>query len=78
MKQELQRTHVTSFTIQETCFKTKGTFKLNDIFTFEAMQTKEKSWIMIEAHKSLSPVLVSEYNKDFELIVVEVTKRGSE
>ena len=33
---------------------------------------------MIGAHKSLSPVLVSEYSKDFELIVVEVTvnKKG--
>ena len=69
LKQELQRTHATAFTIQETCFKTKGTFKLHDFITFEAIQTKEKSGIMIGAHKSLSPVLVSEYNKDFELIV---------
>ena len=41
--------------------------------TFEAIQPKEKSGIMIGAKKSLSPVLVSEYSKDFELLVVEIT-----
>ena len=61
-----------TFTMQETCFKTKGTFKVHDFNIFEAIQAKEKSGIIISAHKSLSPVLVSEYNTDFELIVVKV------
>ena len=73
LKQELKRTHATAFTVQETCFKNKGTFKMHDFNIFEAIQAKEKSGIIIGAHKSLSPVLVSEYNKDFELLVVEVT-----
>ena len=60
------------FTVQETCFKSKGTFKVKDFITFEAIQSKEKSGIMIGAHKSLSPVLIAEYNSDFELLVVEV------
>ena len=59
--------------MQETCFKTKSTFKVHDFNIFEAIQAKEKSGIIIGAHKSLSPVLVSEYNSDFELIVVKVT-----
>ena len=62
-----------TFTMQETCFKTKGTFKVHDFNIFEAIQGKEKSGIVIGAHKSLSLVLVSEYNIHFELIVVEVT-----
>ena len=78
LKQELKRTNAAAFTVQETCFKTKGTFKIHDFVIFEAIQPKEKSGIMIGAHKSLLPVLVSEYNKDFELIVVEITvnKKG--
>ena len=59
--------------MQETCFKTKSTFKVHDFNIFEAIQAKEKSGIIIGTHKSLSPVLVSEYDTDFELIVVKVT-----
>ena len=62
--------------MQETCFKTKGTFKVHNFNIFEAIQAKEKSGIVIGAHKSLSPVLVSEYNTDFELIVVTVNNKG--
>ena len=72
LKREIERTKATIFTIQETCFKSKGTFKVKDFVTFEAIQGKEKSGIMIGAHKSLSPVLIAEYNSDFELLVVEV------
>ena len=73
LKQELNRTQATAFTVQETCFKTKGSFKIHYFVTFEAIQPKEKSGIMIGAQKSLSPVLVSEYSRDFELLVVEIT-----
>ena len=72
LKRELEITKAAIFTVQETCFKTKGKLQVKDFVTFETIQPKEKSGIMIGAHKSLSPVLIAEYNVDFELLVVEV------
>ena len=72
LKRELQRTKSAVFTVQETCFKRKGTFQVKDFVTFEAIRSKEKGGTIIGAHKSLSPVLISEYSTDFELLVVEI------
>ena len=47
LKQALKRTHATAFTVQETCFKTKGTFKVNDFNICEAILAKEKSGLKI-------------------------------
>ena len=72
MKRELKLTNAAAFTIQETCFKQKGVLKIKDFITFEAIRSKEKSGTIIGVHKSMKPVLISEYNTACELLVVEV------
>ena len=71
-KNELNHTNAGIFTIQETHFKKKGTLKIQGFEIFEAIRDKEKGGTMIWVHKSLNPMLVKEYNSDFELLVVEI------
>ena len=61
-------------TLQETHFKHKGKMnqKLQDFEIFEAIRRKSKGGTLIAIHKSLDPILISEYSDEFELIVVEV------
>ena len=45
---------------------------------FEAIRkNKEKGGSMLIVHKDLQPVLIKEYNDDFELLVVEVTTQNT-
>ena len=68
------------FTLQETHFKRKGRLndKFNEFEIFEAIRKKQKGGTLIEAHKSLDPILIEEYSEDFELLVIEVKVDGKE
>ena len=71
-KSELKRSQAGIFTLQETHMSTKGKVQFNDFITFEAMRkVKAKGGAMIGVHSALKPVLISEYNDTFEIIVVE-------
>ena len=72
-KQELKRSKAGIFTLQETHFKTKGKLKVDDFEVFESIRKgKENGGTAIGVHKALQPVLISEYDEEFELITVEV------
>ena len=63
--------------IQETHFRKKGRFKLDNFHVFEAIRkNKEKGGSMLVIHKDLNPVLVKEHNDTFELIVVEIVTQN--
>ena len=60
-------------TLQETHYSTKGKVKLPDFEIFEAIRKgKEKGGSMIGVHKALRPILITELNDPFELLVVEI------
>ena len=47
------------FTIQETKFKKKGRFKVEEFIIFESIRkNKEKGGTMLGIHQSLEPVLI--------------------
>ena len=71
-KNELNHVNAGIFTIQETHFKKKGTFKVKGFEIFEAIRNKEKGGTMIGVHKSLNPMLIREYSDEFELLVLEI------
>ena len=59
--------------VQETHYKTKGRFKLDNFVAFEAVRkNKEKGGTMLLIHSDLKPILIKEYNETFELVVVEI------
>ena len=61
------------FAVQETHYKRKGKFKLKDYAIFESIRkNKEHGGSMLGLHVGLNPVLVEEYNTEFELLVVEI------
>ena len=61
------------FAVNETHFRKKGRFKMQNYHVFEAIRNnKEKGGTMLGVHVGLHPVLISEYSTLFELIVVEI------
>ena len=60
------------FTIQETHFAKKGMWKIEGFEIFESIRKKSSGGSMIGVHQALSPILITEYCEDFELIVVEI------
>ena len=61
------------FAVQETHFRKKGRFKMQDFIIFESIRkNKEKEGSMLGVHVGLKPVLIQEYCTTFELLVVEV------
>ena len=64
LKYELQHLGAGIFTLQETHFKKKGMFQMNDWEIFEAIRKKEGGGTMIGVHKALDPVLIKEYSED--------------
>ena len=61
------------FAIQETHYKSKGKFKLQDYQIFESIRkNKDNGGSMLGIHVGLHPVLVSEYFEHVELIVAEI------
>ena len=64
--------------MQETHYRKKGMFKVQDYHIFEAIRkNKEMGGSMLGVHAGLKPVLIAEYNETFELIVVEITVANS-
>ena len=71
-KSELKRSQAGIFTLQETHMSSKGKVQFDDFIIFEAIRkVKAKGGTMIGVHSALKPVLISEYNDTFEIIVVE-------
>ena len=64
------------FTVQETKSRKKGKHSLENYVIFEAIRNKFGGGSMIGVHESLNPVLISSYEEDFELIVIQ-TKIGN-
>ena len=61
------------FAVNETHFRKKGRFKMQNYHIFEAIRkNKEKGGTMLGIHVGLHPVLISEYSTLFELLVVEI------
>ena len=73
LKSELVRTNSALFTLQETHMPKKGKVLIEDFEIFETIRTgKIKGGTMIGAHKGLKPVLISDLNDPFEVLVIEI------
>ena len=67
------------FAVQETHYRKKGRFKMQDFHIFESIRkNKEKGGSLLGVHVGLEPVLISEYSESFELLVVEVKVGNTE
>ena len=72
-RSELKRSKAAVFTLQETHYATKGKVNITDFEVFEAIRKgKQKGGTMVGVHKALRPVLITELNDPFELVVVEI------
>ena len=61
------------FSVQETHFGKKVKFRMKDYIIFESIRkNKEKGGTLLGIQIGLKPVLVKEYNKAFELLIIEV------
>ena len=78
LKSEIKELNAAIFTIQETHHTRKGVFKLQNYEIFEAIRKKHNGGTMIGVNKALSPLLIKDYDDEFELIVVEVKIRNKE
>ena len=72
LKNEIENLNVAIFTIQESHFVKKGKLQLNNFVTFEAIRKKHNGGTIVGIHKSLDPMLIKDYDIEFELIVVEI------
>ena len=73
LKNKIKYFETKIFSLNETHYKKKGHFKLENFVIFEAIRkNKEKGGTMIGIHEGLKPVLIEEYNETFELIVTEI------
>ena len=78
LKSEIKELNAAIFTIQETHHTRKGVFKLENYDIFEAIRKKHNGGTMIGVNKALRPLLIKDYDDEFELIVVEVKIRNKE
>ena len=60
----------TIFSVQETHFRKKGKFTLDNFAIFESIRSKEGGGSMLGVHVALKPVLIEEYSDLFKLLVV--------
>ena len=60
------------FVVQETQARKKGKHQLEHFVIYESKRSKIGGGSMMGFHESLNPVLVSNYENEFELMVVEV------
>ena len=73
LKYQIKEANVQIFTVQETKYRKKGKFNIDEFEIFESKRkNKEKGGTMLGIHKSLEPVLIEEYSNTFELIVAEI------
>ena len=59
-------------TVQETHARKKGKIPIPHFVVFEAIRKKKGGGTLVAAHEDLNPKLISEYNDDFEILVVEI------
>ena len=79
LKHEVNEANASIFCIQETKFRKKGRFVMENFVTFEAIRkNKEKGGTIIGLKEKLKPVLIEKYSDTFELIVVEIKVEGKE
>ena len=78
LKAEVLNTKSNVVTVQETHATTKGKNQMNNFVSFETIRKKKGGGTLIAIHKDLNPKLIEEYNKEFELLVVEVEVKGKE
>ena len=72
LKSEIICTKSNVVTVLETHVKKKGKIIIPSFVVFEAIRTKKGGGTLVAAHEDLNPKLISEYNEDFEILVVEV------
>ena len=72
LKNELKVLNVAIFTIQENHHTKKGVCKMEEYEIFETIRKKQNGGTMIGVNKSLNPILIKDYDQEFEMIVVEV------
>ena len=69
----VERNNVSVFMVQETHARKKGKHVMQGYVLFEAIRNKKGGGTMMGAHESLNPVLISVYEEEFEMLVIEVT-----
>ena len=72
LKNEIISSKIAIFTLQESHFRKKGSLRIDDFEIFEAIRKKQGGGTVIGAHRALNPVLIEEYDDEYELLVVEV------
>ena len=77
LKCEVRRTNSVIFTLQETHFYRKGRVKIDGFKIFEAIHKKEHG-TMMGVHVDLNPVLISEHETTFEMLVVQIKVENRE
>ena len=75
LRNEVKSTKSTIVFFNETNFKKKGNFKMDEYVIFEAIRTKLGGGSMMGVHISFDTILISEHSDPFEILVVE-TKVG--
>ena len=72
LKSEIICTKSNVVTVQETHVRKKGKIMIPNFVVYEAIRTKKGGGTLVAAHEDLNPKLISEYNDDFEILVVEI------
>ena len=73
LKNKIKYFKSTIFSLQETHYRKKGQFQMDNYHIFEAIcKSKQKGGTMVGVHMDLEPVLVKEYSDQFELLVIEI------
>ena len=68
----LKQTQANLVTLQETHSKRKGKILIDDHILFEAIRKAKGGGTLIAGHKALNPMLITQYEEEFELLVVEI------
>ena len=72
LRNEIKESNAAIFTVQETHYSEKGKISVEGFEIFESIRKKEKGGTAMGVHHSLDPILIKEYNDDFEMICVEI------
>ena len=79
LKNKLQYFKTKIFSVNETHYRKKGHFKMDNFVIFESIRkNKEKGGTILGIHNGLNPVLIEEYNETFELIVTEINVKNEQ
>ena len=79
LKNKLKYFKTKIFSVNETHYKKKGHFKMDNFVIFESIRkNKEKGGTILGIHHGLNPVLIEEYNETFELLVTEINVENNQ